>query len=222
MFDISVRGQAEARLTPTSATLVVTVRVGPVSTAAEAGQRAAQACDAVDAALAARRPDLVTGLVHLSVRTGQEWDHSPKGRRLLGWTATRTSEVECRPDGEGLTALLGELAGMKAVRLDGPRWVLAHDAEGLDEVRSRAAADARARAGAYAAGLGMAVGPVQRIAEPGVRGITSPEATAGMAMTRSAVRGPGGGEEEAGFVRVTVEPVRTEVTVEVTFALLEG
>lgn len=221
MADISVRGQAEGRLAPTSATVLVTVRVGPLRTPDDAARQAVEACTAVDEVIDAERGSLVEAVVHLSVRTGKEWDHTPKGRTLLGWTATRTSEVECRPDGPGLTAMLGRLAGMKAVRLDGPRWQVAPGAEGMDDLRRAASADARDRAAAYADGLGLAVGVVQRIAEPGVRGVSiTSEAGAPMA-TRAMRAGGAGDDDQAGFVTITAEPLKVEVAVEVTFTLLD-
>lgn len=227
MAEILVRGQAEARVVPTGAALTVTVRVAQARTQAEAVAQAGSRCEVVDDLIDERRDALVVAAVQSSLRTGPEWDYSAgKGRRLLGYTATRTTEVECVPDGPLLTEMVGDLAGLEDVSVAGPRWLVAPDADGLDAVRSAAAADARRRAEAYAGGLGQQVGRVAWIAEPGLRiagqgsGVAE---VATMASTRSFRAAVGGGaeEEEPSLVRIVPEPVVVSATVEVAFDLVD-
>lgn len=229
MADILVRGQAEARLAPTAAHMTITVKVAGARTQVEAVDRAAIRCRTVDAAVDGRRDSLVRGAVDYSVRTGQEWDYSgQKGRRLIGYFATRSTEVECEPNGEGLTSFLREVGEIEEVQVHGPRWAIAPDAPGYDALREAAAGDARRKAESYAAGLGSRVGSLLWIAEPGLRiggdsgGIGRPEmmsAASPRAMKRG---GAGQDEDEPLLVRVNPEPITVAVTVEVGFALVEG
>ena len=230
MADILVRGRAEARLAPTAAHMTITVKVAGAPTQAEAVDRAAIRCRTVDAAVDGRRNSLVRGAVDYSVRTGQEWDYSgQKGRRLIGYFATRSTEVECEPNGEALTAFLREVGEIEQVQVNGPRWAIAPDAAGYDALREAAGADARRKAESYAAGLGSRIGSLLWIAEPGLRiggdasGGPSPEmmaAASPRAMKRGG--GPGQDEDEPLLVRVKPEPITVSVTVEVGFALVEG
>lgn len=220
MADITVRGRAERRLDPTDAHVVVTVSSRSTSGQADAVERCAGRAAAVDDVLAGSRAGLVRRVVTSSVRTGPEYEHSTKaGRRLVAWTATRSSEVDCGPDADGLTGLVDALARMDDVRLSGPDWTVAGDAEAWDLVRRDAAADAHRRARAYAAGLGVEVGRVARVAEPGLSRPGPGEVTPmAFASTRAMARG--GAEEPADLaVRIAPEPVDVTVEVDVTFDL---
>lgn len=231
MAEIMVRGQAEERLAPTSASLTVVVRVLSAKGQSDAVDRAAERCQAVDAQIEQYRGSLITGAVDFSVRTGQEWDYSGKeGRRLVGHYATRSTEVDCEPDGEALTTFLHAVGGIKEVSVDGPNWVIAPDATGWDGLRLQAAADARRKATAYAVGLGMAVGRVAWIAEVGLRrpgGSGSgpgPDFAAQSAPMKRSGRVGGGNDsdDQPLLVRVHPEPIRVTATVEVGFNLADG
>ncbi|CAN5231903.1 hypothetical protein BH23ACT9_BH23ACT9_12620 [soil metagenome] len=231
MPEIIVRGLAESLLDPTDATVTVTVQVRASRSQAEAVTTCAQRCEAVDAAVDARRAPasgdaaLVRRAVTSSVTTGPEYEHNPKvGRRLVGYTAARTSELHCAPDGPGLTALLSAVSALPDVRVAGPSWRIAPDAEGWVGVRAAAAEEALRRAEAYAAGLDLAVGRVAWVAEPGLRlpggggGMESTMAFAAAPQMR--MKGGGGGEEEeTAVVRIQPEPLLVEVRVEVAFDL---
>jgi uncharacterized protein YggE len=220
MPEITVRGRAEARVAPTDAHVTVTVHARSTGGQADAVERCARQAAVVDGLLDAARDDLVRRVVTSSVRTGPEYEHSPKlGRRLVAWTATRTADVTCAPDGEGLTALLDALARTDGVRLDGPRWAVAADAAAWLDVRMGAAADARRRAEAYAAGLDVAVGRVVRITEPGLALPTGHAESAPMAFATRAMAKGGGEEVEPVAVRVVPEPVDVTVEVDVAFDL---
>ncbi|HUG84684.1 MAG TPA: SIMPL domain-containing protein [Euzebya sp.] len=226
MPEILVRGHAAAMLPPSDAALTVTVHVRAAGSQADAVAECARRCEVVDAAVAARRDALVRRAVTSSIRTGPEWDHSAKGgRRLIGHFATRTTELDCAPDGDGLTDLLTAVSGLPDVQVTGPRWTVAPGAEGWDAVRATAAADARRRAQAYARGLELTVGRVVWLAEPGLRLAGQPGGGGGEmpmafaaapAMRRS---GGGGEEEETAVVRIQPEPIAVEVRVEAAFDL---
>jgi len=222
MGELLVRGHAEARLRPTHAVLEIGAVGRDPSSQAAALARAAEVCAVVDAAVERGRhgPDaLIRSAETSSIRTAENWEHGPQGqRRRVGWTAERGTRVECAPDGAGLTTLVSALAH-DGIRLSGPRWHVAADASGWDALRAAAVVDARRRADAYAAGVEGRVGAVRWIAEPGLR--RDPDAvTADLREARAA--GFALGDQEPGeplAVRIAVEPVAVDVTVEVAFDL---
>ncbi len=222
MPEIIVQGSAEARLMPTDAHLTVTVQTRSPRDQAEAVSACARRAEEVDAIVADARAGLVRAVVVSSLRTGPEYEHEPRGtRRLVGHVATRTSELVCLPEGEGLTALVGALSRLDDVAVAGPDWRVADDAPGWDEVRAAAATDARRRADAYASGLGVSVGRPTVIAEPGLR---LPGGGGGMPMAyaskRSGMADMAGGEGDGPTaVAIAPEPVAVSVTVEVGFDL---
>jgi uncharacterized protein YggE len=138
----------------------------------------------------------------------------------VGWTAERGTRVECAPDADGLTVLVSALAH-DGIRLTGPRWHVGPDTAGWDALRTAAVIDARRRAEAYAAGIDGRVGAVRWIAEPGLR--RDPDAVTGYQpmAARTAAFGMEDGAEpgEPLAVRIAVEPVAVDVTVEVAFDL---
>jgi uncharacterized protein YggE len=222
MGELLVRGRAEARLRPTQAVLEIGAMGRDPSSQAAALARAAEVCAVVDAAVERGRqgPDaLIRSAETSSIRTAEEWEHGQQGqRRRVGWTAERGTRVECAPDAAGLTTLVSALAH-DGIRLSGPRWNVAADAPGWDALRTAAVVDARRRADAYAARVEGHVGAVRWIAEPGLR--RDPDAvTADFREARAA--GFALGDQEPGeplAVRIAVEPVAVDVTVEVAFDL---
>lgn len=225
MGDLLVRGRAEARLHPTHAVLDITAVGRDPSSQDAAFARAAEACAVVDAAVERGRhgPDPLIQIAETSsVGTAESWEHGPQGqRRRVGWTAERGTRVECAPDADRLTELVSALAH-DGIRLSGPRWHVRPDTAGWDALRTAAVIDARRRAEAYAAGIDGRVGAVRWIAEPGLR--RAPDAVTGgyQPMTaRTAAFGMEHGAEpdEPLAVRIAVEPVAVDVTVEVAFDL---
>lgn len=222
MGELLVRGVAEGRLPPTHAVLDVRVATRDAGSQDAAIQRAAAVCAVVDGALAeAQRGE--TPLVRVaetsSIRTGEVIEHTADGhRRRVGWRAERGTRVECVPDADGLTALVQALVA-DDIRLSGPRWHVAPDAPQWDALRTAAVADAIRRAKAYAQGVDGEIGAVRWIAEPGLR-TTSDDARPRATMTLA--RAEATGDHDAGdqlAMRVAVEPVAVEVTVEVALDL---
>lgn len=225
MGELLVRGHAEARLQPTHAVFDITAVGRDPSSQDAALARAAEVCAVVDAAVERGRQGtdpLIQVAETSSIRTAENWEHGPQGqRRRVGWTAERGTRVECAPDADGLTALVSALAH-DGIRLSGPRWHVGPDAAGWDALRTAAVIDAGRRAEAYATGIDGRVGAVRWIAEPGLR--RDPNAVAGgyePMATRTAAFGMERGAEpgEPLAVRIAVEPVAVDATVEVAFDL---
>ena len=132
----------------------------------DAYREAARLAGQVDAALAHRQAavdrTITTSLV---VHPKTRWKKGESVR--TGWRASRTSVVEV-VDFSVLGDLLAELAAAGAA-VDGPTWQLDPTNPVHHEVRRLAAADARTRADAYAAALGLRVTGVAWVAEPGLR-----------------------------------------------------
>jgi hypothetical protein len=225
MGELLVRGRAEGRLAPTHAVLDVTVRAREPASQEAALARAAVTCGLVDGVVARARQG-ATPLVQTaevsSVRTTEQWEYGSGGqRRRLGWSAERRSLLECAPDAEGLTALIADLAH-NDIHLFGPQWRVAPDVAGWDELRTAAVIDARRRAEAYAAGVGARVGAIRWIAEPGLRrDPTATEHLASAPLRSAGLAMDSGDQSEPLAVRIAVEPVAVDITVEAAFDLAD-
>lgn len=224
MGELLVRGRAEGRLAPSHAVFDVTVQAREPSSQDAALTRAAQVCALVDDVVRRGRQGaspLVRAAETSSISTSEQWEYrSGAQRRRLGWIAERGTRIECAPDADGLTALVGELAH-NDIRLSGPHWHVASDAPGWDELRTAAVVDASRRATSYAAGVGGQVGAVRWIAEPGLRrepGVAADEFAAAP-MRSAGLAMDSGDQPEPLPVRIAVEPVSIDITVEVAFDL---
>jgi uncharacterized protein YggE len=225
MGDLLVRGRAEGRIPPSHAVLDISVEAREPSSQEAALRRAAAACALVDEAVehGRRGPDpLIRAAETSSIRTAEYWEYGPDGqRRRLGWTAERGTRIECAPDADRLTTLVGALVH-DDIHLSGPHWRVAPDAAGWDALRTAAVVDAMRRATAYAAGVDRKVGAVMWIAEPGLRK-TPPggamEALPAQPMSAVARASDTGAQAEPLVVRIAVEPVPVDITVEVGFDL---
>lgn len=95
-------------------------------------------------------------------------------------------------------------------QVQGPTWRVAPDNPARLEACGRAASDARAKAGAYAESLGMRLGDVQEIADPG---------TAGFGGTYRVLSGGYVPTVAASHVDVESGGLEVSAAVDVTFAL---
>lgn len=220
MSEVLVRGRVEGHLTPDVAVLTVTVLGRDPAGAEAAVAVAAGVAERVDAVLGRARAGedpLVRRVRVSSVRTSEMWEH-PQGRaHRSGFQAVRRSEVECRPDGPGLTTLVADLSAAGA-QLAGPAWQVLPDNPGWQDLRSGAVADARARAEVYAAAAGTRVGGPRWLAEPGLRGSAGTGARVESVQRMAAAFG-GGGEADPVALRIVVEDVPVVVEVEAAFDL---
>jgi hypothetical protein len=211
--EIVVRGTGEVRVLPDRAVVRVVVDgEGPSRDAAydQAAPLAAQ----VDAVLDARADGIErTTVAALAVQPKTRWR---KGESIrTGWQASRASVVEVTDLG-ALGDLFAELATAGGA-VQGPTWQVDRTNPAHVEARRLAAEDARSRADAYAAALGLRVGGVAWVSEPGLRvgppGEIGPQAR--FAMAEAAI---GGMAEDV--IDVTPDEVMITAAVEVGFTFL--
>lgn len=218
---LRVRGRAEAWLQPGRAELDVKVSASDPQHQQAALDNLAELCAVVDEVIDQRRAGPlapVRRVVVSSITTTEDVEYEAGGhRRRAGFSATRTSVLDCRADADGLTGLVGALA-RDGVQVHGPRWHVDADDPAWVDVRTAAVADARGRAEAYATAVDGHVGAVRLIAEPGLRGRDAD--AAGWPQT-AAVRlaSADGHEGDVRIVRIAVEPIQVTVAVEVAFDL---
>jgi hypothetical protein len=163
--EIVVRGEAEVRAMPDLAVLRVAVdrEGGSQDEAYEAAARLAEAVDAVFGAQSASIGRVTTAALVVQPRV--RWHQGEEVR--TGWRAGRASVVELRAlDRVGNIAAM--LVGAGAI-LTGPSWELDRANDAYHQARVEAAQDARKRADAYAIALGVSVGPLMWVSEPGLR-----------------------------------------------------
>lgn len=223
MGELLVRGHASGGVTPDEAAFTVTVTGRDPRSSEGALQEAARLADALDAEIAGRREgerSLVRRVTVSSVILSESYEYRGNQRQLVGYVAQRTTEIVCAPDAEGLTDLVAATAA-NGLRLAGPNWQVKAGNPGIDAVRAAAVADARHRAGIYAAAAGQTLGVVRAIAEPGLRipAGGGPVATGEMRMVSRAMAAPGE-EVPPSTVRIEVEPVEVSVDVEMVFDLI--
>lgn len=212
--EIVVRGIGHVRAVPDRATVRVVID-GEGAEREEAYGAAAQVAAAVDEVLAGAG-DAIGRVVTatLIVQPKTRWR---KGESIrTGWTASRTSIVEVRAldDLGGLLAKLTSAGGA----IYGPSWELDEDHAGHGEARRRAALDARSRAEAYSSALGLTLGPVGWVAEPGLR-LGSGDGNHRPMMAQAAMAGGAhrGLAEET--IDVTPQEMTIEAAVEVGFSI---
>lgn len=128
---------------------------------------AAALASAVDALLETERGALDrVSTAALLVHPKTRWRKGEQ-QRTGWWRATRTSVIEV-VDLARVGDLLAQLVAAGAA-VTGPWWELDASHPARHEARRRAAEDARRRADAYAEALGLTVGKVAWVSEPGVR-----------------------------------------------------
>ena len=183
----------------------------------DAYREAARLAGQVDAALAHRQTavdrTITTSLV---VHPKTRWRKGESVR--TGWRASRNSVVEV-VDFSVLGDLMAELAAAGAA-VDGPTWQLDPTNPVHQDVRRLAAADARTRADAYAAALGLRVTGVAWVAEPGLR--QPGQDNVGYApMMRSAFAG-GAPDQPEEVIDVTPDEITVDAAVDVAFTFSTG
>jgi uncharacterized protein YggE len=219
--NVAVRGHATIEVAPDYAAVRVTVT--KVDQAADAAvDDVAQRTRVLDGLFDALG-DVVTNRVATSLSVGPEftYDRRTGERSERGHRATRAVQLEVR-DPSVLGRLLRDAVGQVGAAVDGPWWRVDDTNPGHSEARRQAAADARARAEDYAAGLGISLGSVVWVAEPGLR---KPDGGGplGAARAETMMAAPAGAptdEQPPALIDVVAEKVTLHATVEVGFALL--
>ena len=206
---IVVRGEAVRHAPADVAALSVVVQVDDTDQA-RAFERAGDVARAVDAVLDERAVALgPRQAAVVVVQPTTRWVDGEEQR--TGWRAARTTSLDVL-DLTAVSGLLAELVGAGAI-VHGPAWRLRPEHPVLAEVRTAAAADARARADAYAAPLGLQVGRVEWVAEPGLR---SPGAGA---LSMQPVAFAKGGAADAEGLEVGPAELTVSAAVEVGFGI---
>ena len=157
-----VRGTGTLEAQPDAARLRIEARARAKDSSSTHRDVAAIATkvDAVlDGQAAAVRRRSTSGLL---VTPAYEW--TDKGQRSVGWDGTRTTTVEIT-DPAAIGPIFAGIAEAGAIA-GGLQWLLDPANPAHAEARTAAAVDARARAEAYAAALGVTLGPVVEIREP--------------------------------------------------------
>jgi uncharacterized protein YggE len=214
--EIVVRGTGEARALPDLAGLTVEVTADH-KTRDEAYQARAAVAARIDKVLAEHAESIArTTLASLVVQPLTRWHRGEELR--TGWRASRTSFVEITV----LDALGDIMSGLvdagAAVR--GPQWSMAPTNPAYDQARRVAAEDARHRAESYAEALGLMVGPVAWVAEPGMR--SEPRPPVPIARMAAAPLAAAGAASEAAEPTEDLSPseMTIEVAVEVGFGII--
>lgn len=181
------------------------------ATREQAYSSAASLAARVDAVLGSGRPALgrVT-TAQLVVQPQEHWDSGELVR--TGWRAMRATVVEVTVL-EALGGLLADLAQAGA-SVRGFAWELDPANPAHSEARRLAAEDARRRAFDYAGALGLEVGAVAWVSEPGLRQAAGHERAVGFAA--AAARGPGAANEGQ-VVGVAPGELAAQAVVEVAF-----
>lgn len=217
---VLVRGVGRVEVAPDYAWISFDVRAHERS-AEDALDSVARRCGDLDALLDGLGP-AVSNRVTTSLSVAPHY-RGPYDKRVQdGWNASRSISCEVR-DLSVLGALLHDAVAAAKPEVGGPSWRLDDGNAAHDEARGEAAADARRRADAYAAALGLRLGGVAWLAEPGLRLTRGGDYGGDIMVSASpAPMAQGRGEEEsAQVVEVTAERISVSATVEAAFFLEE-
>jgi uncharacterized protein len=143
------------------------------------------------------------------ITVNEEFDHTKDGRKALGYRATTTLSVRLT-DMKLIGTVVMRCTEELDARIVGPSWRVSPENPAWLDAASRAAANARDKAAAYAAGLDLKLGALLALTEA-----TDPTDVMARAR-RSTLRAASGGSD------VPVETAEQEVTatIRATFALL--
>lgn len=210
--EIIVQGTGQAFSMPDRA--VIDVRVDAEGATKErAYDVAATLAKQVDDVLA-NRAGAVNRMITAVVRVDEKSRYRKGEYVRTGWQAGRRTRVEVTDFGQ-LGELIAELTDAGAA-VSGPAWRLDVSNPVHGEARRLAAEDARTRAQDYAAGLGLTIGSVAWVSEPGLRGRGDGEGFGGHFTVASAVAAV---PEEEEVIDVTPDEMTASAAVEVGFRL---
>jgi uncharacterized protein YggE len=161
---VSVVGEAAIRTQPDEAFLSVTlsaVHESPGPALADVAKRSESLAKMLDELGMPREDRSTTG-----VTVAEEFDHTPQGRRSLGHRATASTSVRLA-DPALIGRVLMRSSGEVDARIAGPSWRVSQNHPAWLEAASQAAANAKTKAAAYAAGVDARLGPLLKLSEPG-------------------------------------------------------
>lgn len=212
--EIIVKGWGQARSMPDRAVIDVVVEAEG-GTQEQSYNDAARLTQRVDEVLA-NRADAVARVLAavLTVHPRSRWKRGESVR--AGWRAARGATVEVS-DFSQLGELIAELTSAGGA-VSGPNWRLEESNPAHRDARRTAAEDARRRAEDYAGALGLALGPVAWVSEPGLRGGGEASGRIGVALAAQA-GGAAMPREPDEVIDVTPAEMTTTAEVEVGFSL---
>lgn len=98
----------------------------------------------------------------------EEFDHTNEGRKSLGHRATARVAIRLT-DPQVMGRLIARATDELDARIEGPRWVISPDNPVRLEVAQQASAAAWRKAEAYAKGVGVQLGRLVALREPGTQ-----------------------------------------------------
>lgn len=212
--EIMVKGWGQARSMPDRAVIDVMVDAD-AATREQAYGEAAISARRVDEVLARRATAL--GRVQTAVLVVHPKTRWKKGESIrAGWRAGRGTAVEVT-DFSQLGELIAELTAAGGA-VSGPTWRLDESNLAHSQARRLAAEDARRRAEDYAAALGLTIGHVAWVSEPGLRGARE-DAHPYQARQGAPAGGALRGGQADEVIDVTPDEITTVASVEVGFCL---
>lgn len=179
---LTVRGTAAASAKPDDADLTFTLSAlypTPDEALSDVAGRSAQLKQILSASGIAERDRITTGI---SVREERDWEKDHYVHR--GYLA-RTSVIVRLDDPEIIGRLMKSAIEDAEAEVSGPRWRVANDNPAHTEARKAAIADARRRADAYVEALGVRLGAVAEVSEPGIVTRSSQAVMAELALSTS-------------------------------------
>lgn len=208
---VSVRGNAAVTARPDEAVVVITVSrldKTPERALADAARRSGE-IEAILGELGVA--EAAIGTRGLSVAPQIEYDGKARRNVQRGYRATNELSVTLA-DPQVTGRLFQEIAGRAEADVAGPFWRIAPGNPARAEAQGLAAEDARRKAEAYANALGVRLGPIVRVLEPGVSGPPGPRAPVA----------PQAAPAPAAPVDVHSGNLEVTASVEVTFAIEEA
>jgi uncharacterized protein YggE len=203
---VTVRGQATVRTEPDVAILWITLSAfedSPGKALGDVAQRAEALGTLLDE-LGVREADRSTA----GVSVAEEFDPPTRGNRGLGHRATARIAVHLA-DPEIIGRAISRASEELRASIDGPHWFVTPANPARLEAARQAAADAKSKAQAYAAGFGVTLDGLMCLIEPDTadrpRGIRRVSAAAG-----------------SRDMPIDVEEYEVRATIDATFALNIG
>ncbi len=203
---VTVRGQAVVRTEPDAATLWITLSAFEESPGKALGDVAerAEALGTLLDELGVREADRSTA----GVSVAEEFDPPTRGSRGLGHRATARIAVHLA-DPEVIGRAILRASEDLGASIDGPHWFVTPANPARLEAASQAAADARSKAQAYAAGVGVTLDGLMCLVEP-----DAASRPGGLGTVSAAASGRD--------LSIDVEEYEVRATIDATFALNVG
>ena len=160
---VTVVGRAALRTEPDEAFVWITLSTideSPGPALEDVAKRSEALAAVLDELGVARDVRSTTG-----VTVAEDVDHTARGRRSLGHRATATLSVRLTDTGVIGQVVMRATSDLDA-RIAGPSWRVSPTNPAWLEVATRASANAKAKAAAYAAGVDARLGRLMALSEP--------------------------------------------------------